>query len=245
MNGFYMSAHPIVSVIVPAKNEETLLPQCLAALTRQTTDAAYEIIVVDSNSEDRTKEIAKKARVRYVNEPKRGKIYGFLRGAKEAKGEILCFTEADCVVPPHWIATIVEYFAAHPSVAAISGGYTFHTATPFEHILVRIALNITHLLSLLFYRNATFRCSNSAIRKSVYDAVGGFNENYHELYDTDLGKRAGSKGAVHHVETMEIKNSDRRVRGRFWQYLTELIPTVIQVVLLERPLRKQSYKDIR
>ncbi|MBI5019457.1 glycosyltransferase family 2 protein [Candidatus Gottesmanbacteria bacterium] len=240
-----MAARPVVSVIVPAKNEEVLLPQCLDALTHQDTKIPYEIIVVDSNSRDNTPRIAKKAGVRYINEPKKGKIYGFIRGVSEARGSILCFTEADCVVPASWIGTIVGYFEKNPSVAAISGGYTFHKAAAHENILVRISLGITHFLSLLWYRNATFRCSNSAIRKAVYDTIGGFNINFHELYDTDLGKRAGRVGAVHHVEAMEIKNSDRRVRGRFWQYLTELIPTVIQVVLLERPLRKQSYKDIR
>lgn len=240
-----MAAKPVLSVIVPAKNEEALLPQCLAALTHQSATVPYEVIVVDSNSTDKTATVAKKAGVRYVNEPKKGKIYGFIRGAREAKGTILCFTEADCEVPVTWVQTIAEYFATHPSVAAISGGYTFHKGADHEHFLVRTALSITHFLSLLVYRNATFRCSNSAIRKSVYDKIGGFNENFHELYDTDLGKRAGRIGAVHHVDAMEIKNSDRRVRGRFWQYLTELVPTVIQVVLLERPLRKQSYKDIR
>lgn len=240
-----MAARPVVSVIVPAKNEEVLLPQCLDALMHQDAKIPYEIIVVDSNSRDNTARIAKKAGVRYINEPKKGKIYGFIRGASEARGSILCFTEADCVVPASWVGTIVRYFDKNPTVAAISGGYTFHKAAVHENILVRISLGITHFLSLLWYRNATFRCSNSAIRKSAYDAIGGFNEKFHELYDTDLGKRACRVGAVHHVEAMEIKNSDRRVRGRFWEYLTELIPTVIQVVLLERPLRKQSYKDIR
>lgn len=240
-----MVVKPILSVIVPAKNEEILLPQCLNALKQQITKIPYEIIVVDSNSQDTTAAVTKKAGVRYINEPKKGKIYGFIRGVSEAKGSILCFTEADCIVPSSWIQTIYAYFNSHPSVAAISGGYTFHKARAHEHVLVRTALSITHFLSLMVYRNATFRCSNSAIRKSVYDAIGGFNKNFHELYDTDLGKRAGLKGAVHHVRAMEIKNSDRRVRGRFWQYLAELVPTVIQVVLLERPLRKQSYKDIR
>lgn len=240
-----MTEKPVVSVIIPAKNEEALLPQCLDALAHQNTKIAYEVIIVDSNSSDLTPHIAKKAGVRYVNEPKRGKIYGFIRGAKKARGHILCFTEADCVVTPHWIETIVHYFDTHPTVAAISGGYTFHNAAEHEHVIVRAALGITHFLSLIFYRNATFRCSNSAIRKTVYDAIGGFNENFHELYDTDLGKRAGRIGAVHHVPSMEIKNSDRRVRGRFWQYLTELVPTFIRVVLLEMPLRKQNYKDIR
>lgn len=240
-----MAVKPIVSVIVPAKNEEVLLPQCLHALTHQNTTVPYEVIVVDSNSHDNTARIAKKADVRYINEPKKGKIFGFIRGVSEARGSILCFTEADCTVPASWVETIARYFENNPSVAAISGGYTFHKATPHENILVRIALSITHFLSMLWYRNATFRCSNSAIKKSVYDAIGGFNKNFQELYDTDLGKRAGHVGAVHHVEAMEIKNSDRRVRGRFWEYLTELIPTVIHVVLLERPLRKQSYKDIR
>jgi glycosyltransferase involved in cell wall biosynthesis len=117
-------------VIVPAKNEAKLLPKCLSSLAHQRTEVSYEVIVVDTNSTDGTPAIARSFGARVVNEPRKGKVYAFRSGAEAARGTILCFAEADCVVPATWIQSITDYFDQHPDVLAISGIYTFHFSTP-------------------------------------------------------------------------------------------------------------------
>ena len=237
--------YPQISVIVPAKNEAKLLPKCLASLTQQSTKVSYEIIVVDTNSEDGTPEIARSFGAQVINEPREGKIYAFRSGAEAARGNILCFAEADCILPKNWLETIFDYLERHPNVVAISGTYTFHSSTSFYNFLAPVIHQLAQWVYYLLYASVSLRGSNFAIRRSVYQAVGGFPNNYFELYDVELGRRVAQLGPIHHVPGMEIQTSDRRFRGRILRFISEFIPSFVRNILLQRPLQSQTYKDIR
>lgn len=237
--------HPLVSIIIPAKNEAKLLPQCLSSLTQQRTSIRHEIIVVDTNSEDGTSEIAHSFGAWVINEPKPGKVYAFRTGAREARGDILCFAEADCRLPDRWIHTIVDYLQQHPNVVAISGSYTFHSSTPLYNLLAIVFHPLTRWMYYLIYGSISLRGSNFAIRKSAYQAVGGFPDNYSELYDVELGRRVAQLGPIHHVPDMEIQTSDRRFRKRILRFIIEFIPSFVRNILLQRPVQSQTYEDIR
>jgi cellulose synthase/poly-beta-1,6-N-acetylglucosamine synthase-like glycosyltransferase len=92
----------MVSVIVPARNEEACLGSCLESLVAQ-TGVIFEVIVVDDGSTDRTREIAQSfPRVRVVDLGSlplgwTGKNNALVAGAKQARGEWLLFTDADTV----------------------------------------------------------------------------------------------------------------------------------------------------
>jgi len=96
------SAQPLVSVIVPARNEEASLEPCLRSLVEQ-EGVSFEVIVVDDGSTDRTREIVQSfSQVRLVTpEPLpagwSGKVNALVRGAAVARGEWLLFTDADTV----------------------------------------------------------------------------------------------------------------------------------------------------
>ena len=93
---------PEVSIIVPARNEEASLGDCLQSLTAQ-TGVSYEIIVIDDGSTDRTREIAQSfAGVRVISAGPlpagwTGKNNAVVAGAREASGRWLLFTDADTV----------------------------------------------------------------------------------------------------------------------------------------------------
>jgi hypothetical protein len=97
-----VSERPIVSVIVPARNEEACLAGCLESLVAQ-TGVRFEIIVVDDGSTDRTREIAQSFPGVRVVEPGplppgwSGKNNALVAGVKKARGEWLLFTDADTV----------------------------------------------------------------------------------------------------------------------------------------------------
>ena len=97
-----VSGRPMVSVIVPARNEEACLRACLESLVAR-TEVNFEIIVVDDGSTDRTREIAQSFPEVRVIEPGplpsgwSGKNNALVAGAKEARGEWLLFTDADTV----------------------------------------------------------------------------------------------------------------------------------------------------
>jgi len=109
---------PDVSIIVPARNEEASLGDCLESLTTQ-TGVAFEIIVVDDGSTDRTREIAQRfAGVRVIspgpvpNSPTgkcwTGKNNAVVAGTKEARAEWLLFTDADTVHLPGSLARALD-----------------------------------------------------------------------------------------------------------------------------------------
>jgi cellulose synthase/poly-beta-1,6-N-acetylglucosamine synthase-like glycosyltransferase len=109
MHGSLPGAIPEVSIIVPARNEEGSLANCLESLTAQ-TGVAFEIIVVDDGSTDRTREIAQSfAKVRVISAGPlpngwTGKNNAVIAGAKEARAKCLLFTDADTVHLPGSLA---------------------------------------------------------------------------------------------------------------------------------------------
>src|ERR1700675_3103583 len=100
---------PVVSVIVPARNEEASLGDCLHSLVAQ-SGVAFEIIVVDDHSTDRTREIAKSFHTVQVIEAGplpdgwTGKNNAVATGARDARGEWLLFTDADTLHLPGSLA---------------------------------------------------------------------------------------------------------------------------------------------
>lgn len=109
MDGSLPSAIPEVSIIVPARNEEASLGECLESLTAQ-AGVAFEIIVVDDGSTDRTRKIAQSfAKVRVISarplpDGSTGKNNAVMAGAKEAHAQWLLFTDADTVHLPGSLA---------------------------------------------------------------------------------------------------------------------------------------------
>src|ERR1700736_3807616 len=105
---------PTASVIIPARNEEACLGECLHSLVAQ-SGIAFEIIVVDDSSTDRTHEIAQsfpREQVRVIEAGSlptgwTGKNNAVAAGAREANGEWLLFTDADTVHLPGSLARAI------------------------------------------------------------------------------------------------------------------------------------------
>jgi len=105
-----MNEHPqiAVSVIIPVLNEEAVIARCLQSLAEQTLPRdAFEVIVVDNGSQDRTIAIAQRfdgaLRLRVLD--REGVPVSAMRnsGAAVARGRFLAFLDADCIAPPHWL----------------------------------------------------------------------------------------------------------------------------------------------
>jgi len=115
--------NPIVSVIIPARNEEHTLPNLLNSLSGQLS-SADEVIVVDDHSEDKTKEIAEKSAVKVLESLPiptgwLGKTWACYQGARIASGEILIFLDADTVLGKNGLKNIIETYVAKEGVLSI------------------------------------------------------------------------------------------------------------------------------
>ena len=103
---------PFVSIVVPAYNDENNIENCINSLKRQNYPKdRYEIIVVDNNSKDNTAEVIKRHKVIYLLEDEIQTSYAARnRGIRESKGDIIAFTDSDCVADTQWIANGVKAF---------------------------------------------------------------------------------------------------------------------------------------
>jgi glycosyltransferase involved in cell wall biosynthesis len=94
---------PGISIVIPAHNEGKRIARCLEALRNQSLDRGqYEVIVVDDGSEDDTVDVAARQGARVVRQPRKGAAAARNRGIDEARGEIILFTDADCIPEEHW-----------------------------------------------------------------------------------------------------------------------------------------------
>jgi len=97
-----------ISVIIPAFNEIEVLPSCLDALMRQDYPAGLEIIVVDDGSTDGSAEYARSRGIKVVRQDNRGPGPARNAGANIASGELLVFTDADCIPDPDFVRALVK-----------------------------------------------------------------------------------------------------------------------------------------
>jgi cellulose synthase/poly-beta-1,6-N-acetylglucosamine synthase-like glycosyltransferase len=136
------SAHPSVSVVVAAMNEQEALPRLLDSLAAQST-TAFELVLVDDRSSDATAAIMEQHRaaapypVRVVRNRRppvdcTGKQQALDLGVAASGGELLFFTDADCMVPPTWVERLAAYFARDPdrSVGVVFGQVAVGSAAP-------------------------------------------------------------------------------------------------------------------
>ncbi len=107
-----------VSVVIPALNEEGMIEQCLTSIRRQ--DVPVELILIDNGSIDRTPEIAGRIADKVFIKP--GLTLAEMRdfGAREATGEIIVTTDADCIAPTDWISNLIKPFD-NPKFVAVGG----------------------------------------------------------------------------------------------------------------------------
>src|SRR3989338_7568433 len=100
-----------ISVIIPVKNEEKIIGSLMSSLLSQDYKGWYEIIVVNDHSSDRTGDIVKtfvknSKKVKYFNSTENGPAAARNVAIKKAKGDVILFTDGDCLVPRNWITKI-------------------------------------------------------------------------------------------------------------------------------------------
>ncbi len=117
----------MVSVIIPAFNAEKTIGSCLASLMDQDYSREYEIIVVDDGSTDSTPDIVSQyERAELIRQKNAGPAAARNKGASVAGGEIILFTDSDCVPEGDWISEMLGPFEESREVAGVKGAYKTH-----------------------------------------------------------------------------------------------------------------------
>lgn len=190
-----MKLRNMLSVIIPTRNRALELERCIKSIKNQTYDK-YEIIVVDDNSSDETQKIIHKYKVRYIKHTERlGQSAGKNDGTKIAKGEVIVFTDDDCIADPFWLENIVKAFHSEKNIAVVGGKILNLGKTNINIHLLPIwpfIANQTNKTGRIIFFGITssnfdsnskqfvdwVSAGNMAIKKKVFDKVRGFNKNY-------------------------------------------------------------------
>jgi GT2 family glycosyltransferase len=189
-----LAEYPKVSVVVCAYNAESTLAACLDSL-QQLRYPAYEIVVVDDGSTDRTGQIADTYEGIYViHQENKGLSAARNVGIAASTGEIVAFTDSDCVVDPDWLHYLVATFLSSGQ-AAVGGP----NLPPPEDSLVAtcVAASPGGPLHVLLNDEEAEHIPgcNMAFRREVLEEVGGFDPIYRAAGDdVDLCWRLQERG---------------------------------------------------
>lgn len=242
-----------VSIIIPAYNEEKLLPRCLKSIFSTHLPEDYEIIVVNNASTDRTEEIAKSfSGVKVVTELKKGITKARQAGFEAACGDILVFFDADTVIPPDWFRTAVAKFKSKSKLVGVSGPYRFEAiswwAKGLEWFYNYIIMPTGEFIWKFILRQGGIMLlgGNFAVKREALTAVNGFNTEI-DFYgeDTNLTRRIAKIGEIYYTNKLFVYSSPRRFEGE--GRLKLIIKYVINFLgewIFKKPVNK-SYEDFR
>lgn len=185
----------IVSIIVTTRNNHTTLPACLESIKLQTYPN-YELIVVDRDSEDDTKDIARQYTSHVFNMgPERSTQRNF--GVKKAKGAYVVIIDSDMELSPDVITACVHQVENHPELKGIiipeeSFGKGFWAACK--------------KLERSFYVGIDWIEAARFFDKKTYEKVGGYDEQLVSGEDWDLSGRVGEIGVIGRIDKFIYHN---------------------------------------
>lgn len=198
-----------VSVVVPAYNAEKNIELCLDALIWQSyPQNLYEVIVVDDGSTDRTAQLAGQYDISLISQNNQGPATARNKGAAHSTGEIVLFTDSDCIPSVNWIEEMAAPFK-HEEIAAVKGAYK----TDQQEIVARFAqLEFEERFSLLEKAGYTDMVDTYAagFRRHIFEKFEGFDTRFPVANneDTELSYRMvaanlkmvfNPKAIVHHL----------------------------------------------
>lgn len=177
---------PYVSVIVPVLNGERTIKECLDSLLRIDYPLERrEILVVDNGSTDRTTEIVKQYSVRCVLESRRGLSYARNCGIEASYGQILVFTDADCIVTTGWLRELAQGFDSEEVGVAVGEVVSFPPKTPAERYMA-MCKPLWQTRSLSYPGKPWFLSGCAAFRREVFDKIGRFDIQFANVGCEDI-----------------------------------------------------------
>ena len=218
----------MISVIIPVKDGGDDLRRCLDGISRQRVDQPVELLIIDDNSHDGSRQLARSRGGRVLEVGPSEFLHGVTRNraAQDAQGELLVFTSQDAYADDdHWLARLVESLQADDSLAGTYGRQIPHEdASPPERFFLDFLygpeprLQRATGLEELSMRTTLFSNVNSAIRRDVWEQFP-FADDLFFAEDQDWARRVLLAGygiryepaaAVRHSHTYTVTTAFKR-----------------------------------
>ena len=193
---------PTVSFVVPARNEADQLPATLSSIETAAASVDHECLVVDGDSDDATRSLARDHSARVIRARPTGQGDARHRGAHHASGRWLAFVDADTRVWPAYIETMLSFVREHDLAGANSrcrvtgGGRTVPFELLFNYGLPKLS-------------PTTFPGFNVFVSRSAYFDVGGFASGPNE--DVTFSHRLGRAYPTATCPRVLVETSGRRI----------------------------------
>ena len=206
---------PRVSVVVPVYNGARTIADCIDSVLQSSWPRSdLELLLVDNNSTDATGEVLSRYRDRAIllQEPTQGPAAARNRGLASATGDVIAFTDADCVVHSDWIREIVAPLG-DPSVGIVGG--TILARRPCNAIEQFGERIHDHRMAIEVYTPPYAITMNWASRRAVLDKVGFFDEKLLRCEDCDLAWRVVQAGyrIVHAPSAVIYHRNEKTLLG--------------------------------
>ncbi len=193
-----------ISVVIAMYNAELVILDCLEALSKQ-DHLPDEVIVVDNNSTDSSRKVVEGAmkpggnlKIVLCSESKRGPGAARNKGVSISKGEIIAFTDTDCIPHPSWVKNILLAFDHDPDLDAIGGLHKFfpeayknEKPSAMEKFLTVFWLSDCLPRAVIsrkedFFANKFIVTFNCAFKKFFFEKLNGFDESFRTGEDVDI-----------------------------------------------------------
>ena len=205
----------MISIIIPALNEEKYLPLLLESVKKQkfgVPSGSYEIILADAGSKDKTLEIAKKYNCKIIpgGLPAKGKN----EGAKIAKGDILFFADADIFLPDNFFKKATTEFNERKLDIA-----SFCLIPVPRSKISSFFLNVFYNKPIVLLESVLPHAAMGIfVKRELFEKIGGFDEDIKLSEDHYLARRAKKlfKAKFGIIKSTEIFVSDRRFKTDGW-----------------------------
>lgn len=236
----------MVSVVIPAYNEEELIGKCLDSLVAQKTTEQFEVVLVDNNSTDNTSKIAEgyqgKLNLRIILEKEKGRGIARFVGFQQARGDIILSTDADTVVPPDWIEKVIHHLKSSQAVA-VAGPCKIADCNWFTNLVfnfIQPASMRIHKLFRGFYWMSGF---NFGVYKDIYDKSGGFNRGLNVQEDVEIAVKVKKLGKIIYAPDTKVTASGRRFKNGLISGLLPYLTTYISYFFLKK--QDPDLSDVR
>lgn len=228
-----------ISVVIPTLNEAKYLEDALFHISKQ---KPHEIIIADSRSTDKTVEIAKRYGCRVVYSKRGAASYGRNAGARAAKGDVLLFLDADTIVFPNLLETIRRDFAKDRSLAGWTCLIYGFSPSWKEQIIYNMSNNIVEFLTK-FMKKPHAPGIVVAVRKGIFEKVGGFNERMRVMEDHDLALRVGKHGNFMFSKNTCVFTSTRRMhKWGGWGLIKRYSKIYVSYFLRKKSFYKNAHR---